>query len=542
MSPPDVKPPAAALGSNAKVTVEGSVWLGHSLELRQQTAPTARTAFQFSAALPGSGPLLAVDQIDVETSPSAMPATQLGWDLASTEQKLAIVDKGLTESYMIFGASGSGKTHFLMYLLRQMLALNGGDPQRKMGGLILDPKAALIDDVRRMLRIAGRLDDLVVINADDLAGQPAVNILDCSLDPVELGKVLILAAQCAGAAASDPFWFGAWANLFKGAVPLLQWRDEVRLSMASLMDAVLSVEERDDGGSPLRRIQRIAREARAALKTLSADRRADMQIAIEAVEGFYRQEPKNVETVEMLMRDAFGDFRGSKWRCYSGLAPNAPGGAASAFYDRIIDEGKIVLLSVSNEEMVMAKVICTIVKVLFQRAVLSRLQRVRRGELKNFERMVMLVADEYALVATELPGNPMGDGQFLSLCRQFGCMAILAAQSVNVLQSSSLKEHWKAVVSQCAAKVYMRLNDNETAEEATKLAGEYDWYLTGRGTSQQKDGAGSSTNLEMRERKALPAAILTQVLQLGQGAMVGSLDGKRTRDTVRFFQAPPTWD
>jgi hypothetical protein len=84
----------------------------------------------------------------------------------------------------------------------------------------------------------------------------------------------------------------------------------------------------------------------------------------------------------------------------------------------------------------------------------------------------------------------------------------------------------------------MRLADNETAEEATKLAGEYDWYLTSRGTSQQKDGAGSSANTDQRERKALPTPILTQTLKQGQAAMIGSLDGKVTLDTLRFFQVP----
>ena len=40
----------------------------------------------------------------------------------------------------------------------------------------------------------------------------------------------------------------------------------------------------------------------------------------------------------------------------------------------------------------------------------------------------------------------------------------------------------------------------------------------------------------MRERKALPAAVLTQTLKLGQAAMIGSVDGKKTLDMLRFFQ------
>ena len=189
----------------------------------------------------------------------------------------------------------------------------------------------------------------------------------------------------------------------------------------------------------------------------------------------------------------------------------------------------------------MAKIICTLVKVLFQRTVLSRLDRVRAGSLNNFSRLLVMAVDEYSAVASEIQGQPMGDGLFFSQSRQNGCIGIIATRSVNLLQSSSLKENWKAVVSVFAAKIYMRLADNETAENATKLAGEYDWYLMSRGASQQKDGAGSSTNTEMRERKALPAAVLTQTLKLGQAAMIGSVDGKKTLDMLRFFQVPK-WD
>src|SRR5262249_8765689 len=158
----------ARAGTNAKVTVSGSIELGDVLELQQRAAPTLDTGFRFSSAVPSDGVLRAVDQTDVAMNASAMPAEQLGWGLQPAKRKLAIVNKGLTESYMIFGGPGSGKTYLLMYLLRQMFALGSDDPQRKVGALILDPKAVLIDDVRKMLAIAGRLDDLVILNADEL--------------------------------------------------------------------------------------------------------------------------------------------------------------------------------------------------------------------------------------------------------------------------------------------------------------------------------------------------------------------------------------
>jgi hypothetical protein len=116
----------------------------------------------------------------------------------------------------------------------------------------------------------------------------------------------------------------------------------------------------------------------------------------------------------------------------------------------------------------------------------------------------------------------------------------MATQSISRLEASSLKETWRAVVSSFAGgKIFMRLADNESAEEATKLAGEIDWYLTSLGTSQQKDGLGSSTNKELRERKSLPSAILTQMLATGQGVFIGALDGGTgSKPRTFFFEVP----
>jgi type IV secretory pathway TraG/TraD family ATPase VirD4 len=186
----------------------------------------------------------------------------------------------------------------------------------------------------------------------------------------------------------------------------------------------------------------------------------------------------------------------------------------------------------------MAKTICTLVKCLFQQTVLSRLARVREGSLRNFTRPVVLAVDEYSDVASEVPGEPMGDGYFFSLARQNGCMGLVATQSVNMLQASSLKENWKAVFSTFGAKIFMRLADNETAEEAQKQAGNSDWYLGSAGQSQQKDGLSMSRNTELRERKTLPTEVLTQVLKSGEAVIVGSLDGSVTKPSTMFLRVP----
>jgi type IV secretory pathway TraG/TraD family ATPase VirD4 len=137
-----------------------------------------------------------------------------------------------------------------------------------------------------------------------------------------------------------------------------------------------------------------------------------------------------------------------------------------------------------------------------------------------------------------IPGKPMGDGHFFSHSRELNGVGFLATQSVNMLQSSSLKDSWRAVWSNLNTKIFMRLADGETLKEAPKLGGQCDWHVTGHGTSRSRDGAGSSRDRQLQQREALPAENFTQLLRRGEGFMFGSVDGGLTRPRTNFFAAP----
>lgn len=527
------------LEANAKIRAKGTIRLGSRLRLHQVPAEQEPTGPLFTTGLPESGVLNPL--VDPTPWPGAglLPTAELVWRLDKTGERLELSNDALTTSYGIFGAPRAGKTRLLLHMLRQLLALSPDDPDRRFGGLILDPKAALVEDIRAAAKASGRADDLVVLNTEQLIrGGLSVNIADVGLDPGELGRVLVLAAQSSGVGASEPFWFGAWGNLFAAALQILDRVGEEELNLAWLMEEVLTVEPTGPEGRYERRIELRARIARELLPDLPGAEAQDLRLAINQVEGFYRQEEDNIATVETLMTQAYGGFLQSRWACFSTREPRNASQPGTRFYDEIIDDGKLVLVSVSPADPGMAKVICTLVKVLFQQTALSRLGRVRDGSLRNFTRPLVLAIDEYSDVASEVPGQPMGDGYFFSLARQNGVMGLIATQSVNMLQASSLKENWKAVFSNFGGKIFLRLADNETSEEASKLVGETDWYVTGRGTSQQKDGLGSSNQTELRERKGLPTHIMTQVLGSGQGVFVGSLDGGDSAPGSYFVKVP----
>lgn len=522
--------------SFTKIKIDGRIQAGFRHELEQGP----RTGLDGSFRSHGVGSKVDHDPISSENTDSLGELLEFRFSSESIGE-LYIEGAGLVTSYGIFGAPGSGKTVLLMHLLKQVLGHAAKEPNKRYGALILDPKAALIDDITEIAKKTGRINDLDIISTNDLNERgKEVNVIDCSLDPYELGSILVLAGRSAGIDASDPFWFQEWSNLFASTLSLLRTEAWLNMSMSGqtpvtlrqLIDALFEEVDADKiRGYPRERIvQRLVRTLSTRLNQLPSDKRHDVLVDIGQIERFYRQD--YVGTIEAFITKAFGMFRRWKYQCYSDDTPRR---GRPPFYEDIIENGRIVLVSISPSEPVLAKTLCTLVKCLFQRTVLSRGQN---PAIINYQRPLVIACDEYSEIASEVPGQSMGDGQFLALARQYGCMAIFATQSVNVLEASSLRETWRSVFSNFAAKFYMRLVDNETAEEATKLAGESDWKVFSRGRSLSKGGPAASTQRELRERKNLPTTILTQVLKTGQAVVIGSLDGGRTIPGTYFLRVP----
>ena len=104
----------------------------------------------------------------------------------------------------------------------------GHDPDRQFGGIILDPQAVLVDDVRRVFAAAGRDDDLLVINSRALTRNGGINLIDCALSPRDLAKAIKVAAQSARAGSSDPYWFEQMANMFDAVLTILEFLEPGR--------------------------------------------------------------------------------------------------------------------------------------------------------------------------------------------------------------------------------------------------------------------------------------------------------------------------
>jgi hypothetical protein len=549
---------AAAAGpvrAAGRIDPKGAISLGRSLKLVQLPAAPP--------PLPGTDPTRPAPAVD------SWIGRRIQYQLvpSTPAEEIAITNHGLVTGYGIFGAPGTGKTRLVMHILKQVLNDVGKESgDEKFGGLILDPKAAMLDDVSRMWKELGphRRDDLVIIKPDQMNEEGrSLNVIDSALTPVELGRMLVLAAQSAGVAAKEPFWFLAWTNMFGAALTIYEYYERKAPTLKQLMDAILLpgisnrlLDAPGRNGMGQRRKRRIEEMAEA----LSGDEgeqeiakihsgigcipleqiRSDVRAAAAQIESFFQSD--YVRTLEAFMTNAFGYFQSHRFRCLSKGSRSLVekyGGARSrpSFYDEVIEHGKVILVSMGPEDPGMGKVLCTLVKCLFQQSVMSRRERYLAGKLSNFKRPLFIACDEYAEIASEVPGQPMGDGRFFSLARENGCMGVLATQSIHTLENSSLKESWKSIFSNLASKIFMGASDNETAKQAAELAGEIDWEMSSTSVSYGRENS-FSKQANVQQRPEMPPYILTHVLKQRQAVSIGSLDGRDSPPVLQFFEVP----
>jgi hypothetical protein len=123
-----------------------------------------------------------------------------------------------------------------------------------------------------------------------------------------------------------------------------------------------------------------------------------------------RSDPKQRSTVEQFMEQAFSIFRLSENACYS----VCPASRTRSLYGQIIEEGKVLLVSPGPQKLTLSRTLPSLMKLIFQRTVLSRFERYQNQELTNKKRPILFMADEYHTVATQLEGVPFGDSEFFS--------------------------------------------------------------------------------------------------------------------------------
>ncbi|MDJ0842346.1 MAG: TraM recognition domain-containing protein [Acidobacteriota bacterium] len=161
-------------------------------------------------------------------------------------------------------------------------------------------------------------------------------------------------------------------------------------------------------------------------------------------------------------------------------------------FDFLMSEGKWLCVGIPKATYHRATdIICTLLKQQFQCTALQRTSPAKRRlhPEYNFDRMIALMIDEYHIFAT-VGDTQDCDNNFFSLNRQSKVFAILATQTIENLKGKfKSAEYTSQLLGCCRNKVFLGVEDIETAEYASKMVGEGLVYRVSKSLGENQSDA-----------------------------------------------------
>jgi hypothetical protein len=442
---------------------------------------------------------------------------EIDYELHQVDQTPAIRGKGLAQTYLMFGGPGAGKTYYFQYLLEALLA-----HESRPGCLLLDPKGVLTPWLSKVLKKIGRSDSLTVLKAD--ADQNAFNVLGNDLAPNELGR-LLSEVVLAGLTGIDEGWSVLVGDLMEAASVIIS-AEEPLTATRLLGDILYRKTYRYPDGKVVPEYPVVIRARRVAKKT----KNVDVRIACDRIADYFAStEPRQRRFVRQIIERTLGDLTSPKWNYLSKAGD-------SSVYADIISRGRVVSVAVGQESPAFQRSMTTLLKAIFQQAVLADLSKRGAGEKPFF----ILACDEYAQAVTEGETGLISDSRFFSLSREAGCLSLLALQSLATGRSrfdASMHDRWNGILGNVTVKFFMRVNDVETAEMGSALAGKRHSFVPVISQQQSAQGLSATEAVSMVEHARVPSWFLTNRLEQGYALVHGTLDGTSPPTTL-FVRVP----
>jgi hypothetical protein len=477
---------------------------------------------------------------------------------SETPHWLAIPERGLFTGIVIVGAIGSGKTASCMYpFAEQILAFRAEDPDRRIGGLVLEVKGDFCHRVREILVRNGRADDYVEIS---LTSEYRYNPLHNDLDAYALAYNIASLLNNLFGRGKEPFWQQAYTNLVKFIILLHKvafdyvtlfdvyecainphlLESRIKEAQRRLIEAdsiLLSKEEylkypheldpfgfRLDkesnryrapltpGLAALLKEKGVEWDAENASRNSPAP--AQKKAQLEAVVRWHDYDWKRIEpklrtsivegiSVFLSLFDDNPDVKRTfcpPAECYD---PHANAGfkfgrplPSLAF---LIERGNLCCLNFPVAMNAgLAKALGVMLKLDFERAVLNRVPMMEKNP-ETYFRQVLFLCDEYQHFATVGESEPQGDERFFSLSRQPKCIPIVATQSISSLKSALPAESWRTLLQTFRTKIFLSLSDDFSARIASELCGREDTLKASYNLSE----SGHDANVSFLTGKAL---------------------------------------
>ncbi len=448
-----------------------------------------------------------------------------------TPQWLVVPERGLFTGICVVGAVGSGKTKaVILPAMRQLFAFRADDPERRLSGVVLEVKGDLCRQVRKILDDCGRTEDYIEVSLDgNIRYNPLNNDSDAYAQAYNIASVIV----AIWGKGKEPFWQQSYADLARYAIMLHRVRDgyvtmldifRTVISSGTLERMLIESGRRYTSASfiGVKKAEYLKYEAALAPFRFSWNEKLGQYIArwTEELETsllqqtriaaslykrkngdptkrgawesvhywywehwkFFRSETKTsiIQGIAVFLSLFETDTKVRRVFCppkelYEG-EPSASDPDAKVLppFDELIESGKIVGLNFPTAmNPALAKIIGTLMKVDYQRAVLLRIPEMEEHPKRHF-RPTVFICDEYQNFATVGGDNPTGDERFLSLSRQPRCIPVVATQSISSLKDALPNEGVKTLLQAFRTKVFLTTTDPDTARYASELCGKAD--------------------------------------------------------------------
>jgi hypothetical protein len=477
---------------------------------------------------------------------------------SETPHWLVIPERGLFTGVAIVGAVGSGKTAACMYpFAEQILAYRAGDPDRRIGGLILEVKGDFCGKVREILARHGRAGDYVEIS---LESEYRYNPLHNDLDAYALAYNIASLLNNLFGRGKEPFWQQAYTNLVKFIILLhkvafdyvtlfdvyecainpdlleskikeadrrlieadsvLLWEEEYLKHPRDLDPFHFRLDKESNryrapltpGLAALLKERAIQWEAENASRPNPVPTQKKAQL--EAVKRWFFQDWKRIEpklrtsivegiSVFLSLFDDNPDVKRTfcpPAECYDPQAnADFKFGKPLPSLAWLIESGNLCCLNFPIAMNAgLAKALGVMLKLDFERAVLNRVPLMEKNP-ESYFRQVLFLCDEYQHFATVGESEPTGDEKFFSLSRQPKCIPIIATQSISSLKSALPGESWRTLLQTFRTKIFLSLSDDYSARIASELCGREDRLKASYNLSE----SGHDANVSFLTGKAL---------------------------------------
>jgi hypothetical protein len=444
---------------------------------------------------------------------------------------LCISERGLYTGVCVVGAIGSGKTQAVVLpAMRQLFAYRANDPEQRLSGVVLEVKGDLCRQVRAILNGCGRLEDYVEVS---LTGNIRYNPLNNDSDAYSQAFNIASVITAIWGKGKEPFWQQSYTDLVRYVIMLHRVRDgyvtlldifRTVISSGTLEDMLTMTGRRftpvaffgvskddylkyESTLAPFRfawseklgkyiatatdDLQTVLLQRTSVVASLYARKLGDPEIqdSWRSIHywywehwKFFRAEVKTsiIQGIAVFLSLFETNAQVRRVFCppkelYEGKpCASDPTGAVLPPFSELIETGKVVGLNFPTAlNPALAKIIGTMMKVDYQRAVLLRIPEMDEDSARHF-RPTVFICDEYQNFATVGGDNPTGDERFLSLSRQPKCIPIVATQSISSLKEALPNEGVKTLLQAFRTKVFLSTSDPDTARYASELCGKAD--------------------------------------------------------------------